>query len=440
VVGAGVSGLAAAQVLQQAGRTVLVLEARQRIGGRIDTNRNTFGVPIELGAQFIHGKQNSRGTLNPIWQIALEQKWQAKSYSKDSGPTHRAGKPLSENDEERFTGMLDRFTRFITEESKSEVANKIAGANKPEDGSPFDVSIEMELQRFLSQRNLKPQQVIDLRAALAANMEEDLAADCDEISVAGYDEDRSFNRGGDQILLQGLDQLPQLLAQGLDVRLGQAVSKIDYSDSVVRVVTQENEFEADQVLVTIPLGVLQAKGVAFHPELPLDKTEAIDRVGMGLLNKVVLQFPQRFWPQGNWLLNIDLEDPYVNSFSSLEGIFPNSNILVVWQYGKIARERENLSDQDWIALVTNQLKTAFGNEAAIQPTSAMVTRWGQDPFSRGSYSFPKVGSSNKDIGLLEQEIDGKIYFAGEATSSHYRGTVHGAFESGLREANKILGR
>jgi polyamine oxidase len=162
------------------------------------------------------------------------------------------------------------------------------------------------------------------------------------------------------------------------------------------------------------------------------------------MNKVVLQYPVQFWPSVNWFTNIlpAGQRPCGVSLSSPVSVAPNSNILVAWQFGTVARQRERLSDDELVAVVAEEIRHTFQascDRPIPAPIAHAVTRWGTDVFSRGSYSFSGVGSDHQeDISVLGAPVDDKLFFAGEATDADYPGTVHGALLAGLREAKRVM--
>jgi monoamine oxidase len=425
VIGAGAAGLKAARDLKAAGCVVTVLEARARIGGRIQTDHTRFGAPVELGAQFIHGRSKSNGAQNPIWTLAQSQRWASVPYA-GSGQTYRNGVALTDAEEDVFNTLGEGFLDWVIEVQKDVIWGNLS------------YSLEHALKAYAAARRLTAQQVIDLRAYLAAEIEGDLAADTTQISVQTIDEDDEYGVGGDVQLTGGYDQLPNLLAAGLDIRLNCIVKSVTHSASPVKVVTSLGTFLAEHVLVTVPLGVLKKGAITFSPVLPTAKRTAISRMGVGAFNKVILQFPTRFWPNGNWFVNIAGADPYGISFSSLEAAAPGKNLLVGWQFGSLAVKREAMTDAALINVVMTELRAMFKSAVVPAPTASAITRWTADPYSRGAYSYPRIGSPRTDITALAAPVGKRLYFAGEATSMDFPSTVHGAYLSGEREARNII--
>ncbi|XP_039288955.1 lysine-specific histone demethylase 1A, partial [Nilaparvata lugens] len=273
----------------------------------------------------------------------------------------------------------------------------------------------------------------------------------------------------------GYSCVPVALSEGLDIKLNQAVRQIRYHSKGVEVLVSSarnfhnpKTFKADVVLCTLPLGVLkQSVGAAavqqlpssvqFVPALPEWKASAINRLGFGNLNKVVLCFERIFWDPNANLFG------HVGSTTASRGelfLFWNlyrAPVLLALVAGEAAAIMENVSDDVIVGRCIAVLKGIFGNSAVPQPKETVVTRWRADPWARGSYSYVHVGSSGSDYDMLAAPVfppsagsnpaaaqdptnsNGvpRLFFAGEHTIRNYPATVHGAFLSGLREAGRI---
>jgi monoamine oxidase len=244
--------------------------------------------------------------------------------------------------------------------------------------------------------------------------------------------------GGDALLPGGYDKVVEAVANGLDVRFGHVVSRVDTSGDRAVVVTPQGNFEADAVVVTVPLGVLKAGSIQFSPALSEPKSRAIATLGMGALSKSCLRFESQFWPDDAELIDIvpsaSRRGQWVESLS-LTGLV-DVPALMMFNAGTFARAVETMSDAEVIASASSALTPAFPEFSA--PTGLLRSTWSVDPFSLGSYSFIGVGGSLADRDALAA-AEGRRFFAGEACSRDHAGTVHGAYTSGEAAANAVLG-
>lgn len=195
---------------------------------------------------------------------------------------------------------------------------------------------------------------------------------------------------------------------------------------------------ADHVICTVPLGVLQSGKIRFTEALEPARQAAINGLRMGLLNKCWLRFDRVAWPDDvDWIGWMGPNPGYWGEWVSLaRGL--GAPVLLGFNAADAAAEVETLSDRDTIAAAHDALRAMFGARFPA-PIAAQVTRWGQDPFSLGSYSFNAVGTSPATRqALAGAEWEGQLWFAGEATSRGYFGTAHGAVLSGQSVAQEIL--
>lgn len=421
VVGAGVAGLAAARALRAAGRAVVVLEGRDRIGGRVVTSRAWPDLPCDLGASWIQG---TRG--NPLTALVEEWGLATKRTDPDEATVYRAdGRRLSENEAE----VVDRQVKAIL----AGVREEKAAHGDDGDG----LALGPVIARLVDAAGLDPIVRGDVEQALIASIVHEYAGDLDELSLLHYD--AADGHGGPSVILpDGYDELPRRLAQGLDVRLGEVVTAIEHDERGVTVRTAKSSMQADRVVVTLPLGVLKKGGVAFRPALPEAKRAAIERLGMGVLDKLWLRFPTAFWGEReNDLIGFVAPDRGAWSETVDFHHVLGKPVLLCFQAGSVARAAEALPDRRLVASAMSWIRAAFGAQAP-DPVAWQVTRWASDPFSLGSYSFFARGSSPADVEALAASVDDRVFFAGEATSSDHPATVHGAYASGLRAAEEIV--
>lgn len=402
IVGAGFSGLAAARRLADAGVRVTVIEARDRIGGRTLTD-TSLGVPIDIGASWIHGTED-----NPLTKLA--QDVGAKTVPTDFEDfilVNRNGTV----DPKAAAASVDEWHRII--EKLDELSGDARSNESVADGLVGVANLDDPLVAW------------NVTSRIAG----EYAADPDQMSLRWLSSEGQF-KGPDVILPGGYTQLTQHLAKGLDIRQRTEVTRIAHGGEKIQLDTSQGTITADRVIVTIPLGVLKAGTVTFDPPLPEAKRNAIERLGFGLLNKVVVAFDTPFWPKATPMIGlVGNNAPVTDLVNGL--VFAGKPLLVGLRGGQAAWSRESMSDQ----AAVDELITAID---APKPTGSLVTRWGTDQFARGSYSFIAVGSSPDDMHALGEPVGERLLFAGEATNPEWFGTVHGAYLSGLREADRVL--
>lgn len=567
VIGAGISGLIAAQKLQSFGFEVLILESRDRVGGRVATFRKGNHI-ADLGAMVVTGIYGNPITILAK-QLDLELK-KIKSQCPLFGPN---GKLISKNKDEimerEFNKILEctsylshvldinyadnhpislgqalewiiklqekkikmkkiNYLKSIKEIQQEVISNEqaITDCNKDinhlrkdlakvvetqkKDGNE-DLRMQFEFKKREIVRDLtkkrkekvdKKKRNLELETKLRelengsppsdvylssedrqvldwhfANLEFANATPLQELSLKHWDQDDDFEFiGHHTTVLNGYSSVPIALSRDLDIRLDTAVKKIKYYDGGVEV-TAENlktnnsqvVHKADIVLSTLTLGVLkiaieessrQANTVRFDPPLPKWKQTSIERLGFGNLNKIVLCFDRVFWePEVNLFGHVGSTTASRGELFLFWNIY-QLPVLLALVAGQSAHIMENVSDDVIVGRCIAVLKGIFGDKAVPQPKETVVTRWRADPWSRGSYSYVKTGSSGTDYDLLASPVKPKtqaneakfdepeaeddddrtlprLFFAGEHTIRNYPATVHGALLSGLREAGRI---
>lgn len=403
VIGAGMAGLSAARRLTDAGVTVTVLEARSRIGGRTWTD-SSLGVPIDLGAAWFHGTEG-----NPLVDIAEQVGAKTVNTDFEDVVVLADGTPVDPAEVEAAVGGWPRIMDDVYTAAESAAPDAtVADALTP----LVDMSDPL------------------VQWCVASTINAEYAADPGELSLKWFGSEGQLG-GPDVILPGGYVQLVDHLARDLTITLDTEVSHIAHGDFGVRIETSQGVVEGDRVIVTVPLGVLKAGVIGFDPPLSDAKSRAIERLGFGLLDKVVLKFDEAFWPRDHDTIGISGRDQPVSDL--VNGLrFADSPVLVGLRGGTNARAREQHSDEQ---TVNDVVATLHGPE----PADYLVTRWAADPYALGSYSFLAVGSGPDDQRALAEPVGDRLAFAGEATHEEFSATVHGAYLSGLREAERILG-
>uniref|UniRef100_A0A672IRF9 CW-type domain-containing protein n=1 Tax=Salarias fasciatus TaxID=181472 RepID=A0A672IRF9_SALFA len=332
VIGAGASGLAAARQLQNFGSKVLVLEARDRIGGRV-WDDTSLGLTVGRGAQIVNGCVN-----NPISLM------------------------------------------------------------------------------------------------------------CEQVSARSWDHNEFFAQfSGDHTLLtEGYSVLLHKLADGLDIRTKTPVQAIDYSGDIVKVTCSDgSQWTAQKVLVTVPLTLLQTNVIQFKPPLPERKLKAIHSLGAGIIEKMALQFPYRFWDKkiqgADYFGHIPPGPEKRGMFSVFYDLDPQRKQAVLMSVisGDAVPAVRDMEDKEVVNECMKVLRELFKEQEVPEPTNFFLTHWSKDTWSQMSYSFVKTGGSGEAYDILAEDVQGKVFFAGEATNRHFPQTVTGAYLSGVREASKM---
>lgn len=413
VVGAGMAGLSAAATLVATGAEVVVLEARDRIGGRIFTDRS-LGVPVEQGANFIHGFNG-----NPVAALASKAGGMPFFVDEEQSAVLLSGGEEPEDFEiDDLWEEIERIEEKAAEEADGDAALSL-----------LDI-IEL-LDPALLQEPIGNWGLTDM-------WENELGAPLSAISALHFNSGEVYP-GPDAVLLQGYDFLPRHLADGLDIRLGEAVRHVRHAGDTVTVETATARFEADHCVVAVPLGVLKAGAIAFDPPLPPEHQAAIAAIGFGNLAKVSVLFDRVFWPTDLHYLGYAGKER--GRFADMLSLVPihDAPVLTLMASGDYADKVDAMDEAALRADVTAVLRDMFG-QAVPAPEAITRHAWSTDPLALGTYSYPAVGARPGDHDVLAGPASGRLLLAGEHTSRDHFGTVHGALESGQRAALAVLKR
>lgn len=405
VIGAGISGLSAASWLTGKGYRVAVLEARQRLGGRVWTDRS-LGFPVDLGGSWIH-----EATGNPLTQLCQQAGIQTKIDNDHWQLIQPGGVALQDDAEEELDSLNSWILRQF-EKNSGDSQRQVA-------------------DQALSRRQLTPQQKL-LTREFYHGCATEFGALPEDVSVAAY-RDGGY-QGQDRVFPNGYSQIADYLARDLNVNLGQVVKQVEWGSSGVNITCQNRVWRARTAIITLPLGVMQSGSVVFSPALPGAQQSALRGLKMGLLNKLVLTFSDPFWPQAyQHFANLSEEIGVLGEIANLQNLYGHPGLLL-FLAGRPAWQREAWQDSQLRQEAWRLIRSLFSK--ATPALAFRATRWGADPFSRGSYSYLPPGASPRLRSELAQPQP-PLFFAGEATHESMSATVHGAFLSGRRAAAEL---
>lgn len=416
VIGAGIAGLSAAQRLHAKGVKTIILEGRDRIGGRIESSRKWAGVTVELGASWIHGTQ-----ANPLTNIAKQNDITMMPTDYGNSVVYRqSGGPMSREEHECFFVGLHEMAEDAVCQCQD-----------------TDASLREVLERRYLSQDLSPEAKRRFEFLFNTEFEHQYAANVEDMHGTQFWEGEELD-GGDVLLPDGYERIVQTMTPELDIRLRHVVEKISLLADGVRIVTDHGTLDGRAVIVTLPIGVLQVGGVEFDPGLPEWKEEAIAQIGSGILNKTFLLFPIMFWePDVELIQRIPERHGQWAEFYNSGFYHDGAPVLDCINAGGFAAEIEGWNDADIVASAMEALRGMYGTSIP-DPESWQQTRWISDPFSVGAYSYPSTEMTPTTRRNLAKPIEDKIFFAGEATSTRFPATVTGAYLSGHRAANEVM--
>jgi len=515
VVGAGIAGLTCAQTLVDYGldrEDILVLEARDRVGGRVLT-QETCGAAFDHGAAWIHGTlQNPlaialerRGVV--LQQVSPRNPWMIPACMGVAVFSH--GRRLDEKKRREmltvFQGLMDKVEELVDEpcdkpQSLAEALMCVA-ASMP-DNLQEDERTLLEANALLIEA-WNGGSIRDLEAMYFFSDDEDEDEDDGSDGKGGEhsesDEDHDFDEadftsaattlsiaeesenwgdfpGPHCLPVGGMQQLLRVVASDeilADVKTGAVVTRVLREDAGASTGAQvtiecadQQVYHAERVVMTLPLGVLQSNTVTFSPPLPEQKVEAISRLRMGAYKKVILRYAEPFWPADSPFILMARSNESPIRTKSFEGValrklldsedtnrsehipdlgpillfdnYLNLKGLPVLEAVCVAEQGfllTRFTDEVVVRAVTQYVRANFPD--ATDPVESHVTRWEEDPFSRGAYSFFALGARDTDVLTVAEPVDSTIYFAGECFDLDYQGSVNAAHNSGLRAAATI---
>ena len=425
IIGAGAAGLMAAYHLSRQGHRVLVLEARNRLGGRIHTLQPPrFTQPVEAGAEFIHGRL-------PLTFALLQEAGIA--------PQEIAGERWRRDGQK-----LQKSESFIEQEDLLLKRMK-------------EVKQDIPIAEFLN-RSFSGDEFTYLRSSIKSFVEGYDAADIDRASTfalreewEGEDEHQYRPAGGYSSMINHLSAA--ITQRGAQILLSAVVERVHWKAGSVEVFTETGmTFAASRLLVTVPLSILQLQppikgAIVFQPALP-EKWDAVQVMGMGSVIKILLQFKTLVWTDDHvkQSTGADLSDaawifssePVPTWWTQLP---EQSTVLTGWIAGPKAAALGNTTDDELLQQSLQSLSTILSLPVAVlqeQLTASYIINWQADPFARGAYAYNTIQTGEARKKVL-QPVEDTLFFAGEALyDGREMGTVEGALSSGKKVAEEML--
>lgn len=402
IIGAGAAGLGAAHGLKHSGLSVIVLEARDRVGGRGHTIMASPEVTFDLGCGWLHSADKNSfveiaGQLN--FEIdKTRPPWREQSFD--------TGFPLAER--MAFIDALDAFYERAEKAARqaAESGRDAAASNWLEPGNRWNPMIDA-ISTYINGAELDRVSILDLEA---------------------YEDTENNWR-----VRRGYGALMTAYGASCPLALNTEVTLIDHSGQRVRIETSRGTLTAGKVVVTVPTNLIADEAIRFHPELPA-KVDAARGLPLGLADKVMLALdePDALPKDGSLrgaTMRTAMGTYHLRPFGQacIEGFFG----------GRFARELEDAGDGALAAQSIDEIAGFLGNDFRRKLTPLSESRWAHDPFARGSYSHALPGHAAARA-VLATPVDGRLFFAGEATSPNFFSTAHGARDSGERAAGEVL--
>lgn len=505
VIGAGISGVAAAKELINQGHEVILVEARDRIGGRIHTVQTHDHFPVDLGAMYVHGVGAGFGPeaegekVNPTVPLLAQTKAKLVKVDEDSvslfdsrgkeigfiqkmmyfkGYYEKASRVFSDALTKAFQKQseaslemgrlkLEKMQKIgkETQESFARTLSLLSKAETQEIKEAKDKEEQLRQRLLQEQSQLMAEPTdspfpsmaealgyrddnipkVDSEAfwirKMATSQVMDNGASLENLSTFNYF-NRSGYEGDDHLVVGGYGELVNLLFQQaqstgkLTLLLESPVTQVSYGTNTTPfIVTNGNKrIEADAIICTLPIGVLKSNQVEFLPALSKEKQTAIDNLGLGFQNKVVLEFDKPFWDKSaNYILpgheNVNLWLEYLNLYH-FSG--KKTCTLIASFYGDNALFKDKDIKQI-TEMALQPLRLAYGKKFT-EPKKVTVTNWHQDPFSLCTWTVRGPKTTSADLtNILKPEQ--ALFFAGEHTGNGIQ-SVYGAYKTGLRSARE----
>ncbi|XP_055817887.1 polyamine oxidase 1 [Solanum dulcamara] len=428
IVGAGISGLTAAKVLSENGvDDVVILEAADKIGGRI--RKEEFGgVAVELGAGWIAGVGGKQA--NPVWELALQSNLRT-CFSDYSNARYNIYD---------HSGKI--FPSGIAADSYKKAVDSAIQKLRSQEGNHHETTEDTSIS---TETPSTPKTPIEL--AIDFILHDFEMAEVEPISTYVDFGEREFlvadERGYEHLLYKMAENF-LFTSEGkiMDSRLklNTVVREVQHSRNGVLVTTEDGSlYEANYVILSVSIGVLQSDLISFSPPLPRWKMEAVRNLDVMVYTKIFLKFPYKFWPcepEKEFFIYAHERRGYYTFWQHMENAYPGSNMLVVTLTNGESKRVEAQSDQDTLREAMEVLRNMFGPDIP-DATDILVPRWWNNRFQCGSYSNYPIYANHQLVHDIKEPV-GRIFFTGEHTSEKFSGYVHGGYLSGIDTTNALL--
>src|SRR6478672_4062776 len=402
IIGAGAAGLGAARALETSSLSVIVLEARDRVGGRAHTVQAAPDVIFDLGCGWLHSADK-----NSFIKIAEQLNFE---IDKNLPPWREraVGNAFPQAERDEFIRALEKFydrAETAAAEARRNGRDRAASALL-EAGNRWNPMIDA-ISTYINGAELDTVSILDMDAY----------------------EDTNINWR----VRRGYGALVAAYGASCPLAFDCNVALIDRSEKRVRIETSRGTLTADRVIVTVPTNLIADEAIRFHPPLPA-KVDAARGLPLGLADKVTLALaePDALPKEGNLrgaTMRTEMGTYHIRPFGQpcIEGFFG----------GRFAQSLEDAGDGAIAAESINEIVSILGNDFRRKLKPLAESRWAHDPFARGSYSHALPGHAG-DRAVLAAPVDGRLFFAGEATSPEFFSTAHGARDSGERAAQGVM--
>jgi len=404
IIGAGAAGIAAARRIIAAGKRPVILEAASRTGGRCLTDASLFGVPVDLGAHWIHMPE-----INPVAKLALAAGLDV--YPAPRGQRLRVGRRYAREGElEDFLAALVRCNRAIQDAARGK-ADMSCQQALPKDLGDLQATVEFFLGPWGCGKELR--------------------------EISAMDFAKSAERDIDAFCRQGFGTLLMKLAEGLPLELSAPVTQVITSSrgGGVEIVSGKGRVSASAVIVTVSTNVLTSGKIKFTPDLPKRQLDACDKLSLGSYDRIILELPGN--PLGLQRDDLMFEKAESDRTAALLANVGGSTLAFVDVAGKFGRELAARGQDAMAAFATEWLTGLYGNDIGKAVGKSHATQWNEQPFALGAFSAAAVGGQPARRILMEP-LRERVFFAGEAVHETLWGTVGGAWESGERAAASAL--